>query len=386
MTRHAQWRNAAIVVGVTLVALLPVFFPRPFIEATAPRGIAAALAYTIALALPVAAGGLVWTLLPGPRRAGAILFWFIVAAQLTMVHYRLIDRGWYFGDISNLTWQVDLNNAVVRRDPSVIPHSYRFLPDSVLQLLETLTGNFVYSRTVYRLTFGFLLVYAIWRFARFWLSEGGAHAVVLVYALSYPITIAIYAGQPTDPMSHLSFVAAFVALESGAFLYFALAVVIGALAKETVVALLGYYLLFHWPRDRDGWVRFGAASAASLAVLAGTRLPVAGRVSYSAVSGVPVEHIRDNLLAYEHWGPQFLFSVGLLLPFVVLGWRRAPLTPRRLTLFLLPVLFVSSTLFSWLHEARNWVPVIVPMAVIAWSYVAPETAFASRGADRDTSS
>ena len=377
--RNVHYRNAVIVVGATVIALLPVFFPRVFIEARAPQGLAAVLAYALALALPVGAAWLVWTLLPAPRRALDILFWFVVAAQLLVVHYRVVDKGRYFQVRTNTEWQELSNDMVVRREPNVTPHCYRFLPDSVLQMLQTLTGSFLYSRTVYRLTFGFLLLFGIWRFARFWLSEGGAHAVVLLYALIYPIAIWTYAGQPTDWLSHLSFVVSFLALESGVFVYFALAVTIGALAKETVVAMLGYYLLFHRPRDLRGWLAFGITTAVSLALVVGARLSVprgeAG-FSYWDISGVGFEQLRWNLGAWRIWGPEFLCTVGLLVPFVVRGWRRAPLTPRRLTLFLLPVLFISSTMFSYLHEARNWVPVIVPMAVIAWMGLVAESASA----------
>lgn len=367
-------RNATVVVGLTIVALLPMFAPRAFVSATPPTGLAAVVAYALALLVPCAAAVAAWRLVPAPsgrRKAVLILLFSILAAHLTLLHLRLVDQASYFPGQGNTQWQAEMNDANVTRDPTAIPHSYRFLPDSLVQLFETLTGSFVFSRTVYRVTFGFLLLLAIHRFATIYLSQTGALVVVLLYCLAYPVTIWAYAGQLNDPLSHLSFVVAFLALESGAFVYFLLAVAIGALAKESVVAMLGYYLLFHGPRDRKFWGRFCLAAVVSLAVVVGSRMSVApGGFSYSKVSGVTLDHITANLAAYPLWVPQLVFSVGIFLPFVVLGWRGAPSTPRRLTAFMLPVLLVSSVLFSWLHEARNYVPVMVPMAVITCGYLA----------------
>ena len=166
-----------------------------------------------------------------------------------------------------------------------------------------------------------------------------------------------YAGQLVDPMSHLSFVLSFILLESGLFVYFLLCVAVGIVAKESVVAMLGYYLLFHRHRETHFWKKFAVASLVCGAVLVGSRLLVLERgFGYTDISGVGVGHSKDNLMQYGEWGIPLLLAVGSFLPFVVLGWRHAHPTLRRLTVYLLPALFLSSTVSSWLHEVRNFVP------------------------------
>ena len=88
--------------------------------------------------------------------------------------------------------------------------------------------------------------------------------------------------------------------------------------------------------------------------------------TYKSISGVDFTHIRENLFENQSiWVPQVLFTVGIMMPFYVLSWKSSRKELRNLVLFLLPILFISSTVFSWLYEARNFIPVFVPMAIIA---------------------
>jgi hypothetical protein len=174
-----------------------------------------------------------------PRgRVYLLLLFSVLSAFLTWGHYLEVDSGQYFEEMTNTEWQQMINDAAVRRDARFLPHSYRFLPDSFTQWIETLTGSFLYARTLYRWTFCLLLLFAIHRFALLFTSNVASFASVLLYALVYRMTLTDYAGQLVDPASHLSFVAAFLALEIGVFPYFVLAVAVGTLAKETVLALL----------------------------------------------------------------------------------------------------------------------------------------------------
>jgi hypothetical protein len=47
-------------------------------------------------------------------------------------------------------------------------------------------------------------------------------------------------------MSHLSFILAFIFIETDQFVYLVLTVTIRCLAKETIIAMAGYYVLFRW--------------------------------------------------------------------------------------------------------------------------------------------
>lgn len=61
----------------------------------------------------------------------------------------------------------------------------------------------------------------------------------------------------------------------------------------------------------------------------------------------------------------FLLTAGALIPFLAVGCRSTPRPLKQTALFLLPVLFLSSLLFSWLDESRNYMPVVFVFAVIA---------------------
>jgi hypothetical protein len=92
---------------------------------------------------------------------------------------------------------------------------------------------------------------------------------------------------------------------------------------------------------------------------------------YKSISGVDLSHFKENLFENKSvWVPQIVYTIGILMPFYILSWKIARKELRNLVLFLLPILFISNTMFSWLYEARNLIPVFIPMAIIAVNYLA----------------
>lgn len=362
--------SVVAVLAVTAISLVPLLDPELFTPSGERSAWLGLLGTLLALLVPAAALALSWWLLRDVRPAGSrillLLLLAIGAALLTEIHRTTIDNGVYLGQrISNTEWQLLVQGWVLHLEPGAIPHSYRFLPNAFTALIEFLSGSYLFARWIYRATFGLLLLVAIFRYARLYTNSGTSLIAVLLYALVYPITIRYYAGQLADPMSHLSFVIAFIALEIGSVPLLVLTIGIGALAKESVVAMLGLYALLGRRNDPAFWRNLALASLVGAAAVAIPRLVVtSASFDYGSVAGVGLGHLLNNLRDYYHWGPQVLFSVGVFVPFVVLGWRRAPLSLRRLILYLVPVLLVSSLMFSWLREARNYVPLIVPMAII----------------------
>ena len=63
--------------------------------------------------------------------------------------------------------------------------------------------------------------------------------------------------------------------------------------------------------------------------------------------------------------PMSVSYTHLFLPFLAIGWDRTPAVLKRLALFLLPSLFLSSLVFGWLYETRNFMPLVSVLAVIA---------------------
>ncbi len=183
------------------------------------------------------------------------------------------------------------------------------------------------------------------------------------------MTFEWYAGQLTDPPSHLSFVLAFIFLETEEFAFLLTTLVIGSLAKETVLALSGYYILFCRKRNRYR-VKAVCLGAAALASYLGVRYCVLhSSMQYQDISGVNASHMLENLRD-ERW-PEVV-SLTLLGPiyFLVLSWKDTPGSLKRLYFYLLITLFVSSVWFSWLVETRNFVPAVIVLAVIAARFCA----------------
>jgi hypothetical protein len=232
--------------------------------------------------------------------------------------------------------------------------------------------NFAAARDIYRLVFMLLLFYALYRYARLYTSYLGAILSMVLVAAVYPVSFEHYAGQLTDPLSHLSFLLAFIFLETGAFAAFLTTLLIGSMAKETVLALAGYYVLF-CRGSRDFRLKAAVVCVATVIAYFGVRLPVQkGQMTYQQISGVSLDHVPSNWAdtgVDPNGRTLFLVTAGAFLPFVLLGWKDTPRSLRSMTLFLLPILFTSSLFFSWLHEARNYMPVVFVLAVVAARYL-----------------
>ncbi len=91
-------------------------------------------------------------------------------------------------------------------------------------------------------------------------------------------------------------------------------------------------------------------------------------LGYREVSGVGLEQVSRNLREPDSF-PLFLLTAGALIPFLALGWSTTAASLKRMALFLLPVLLVSSLFFSWLVETRNFMPLVFVLAVVAGGFL-----------------
>jgi hypothetical protein len=310
-----------------------------------------------------------------PRLALALVFLvFLLAAIVNQMHKTIVDYGVPHSNNknqSNLMWQVEFHNYVINMMPGALPHSYRFLPNAIVRWMEIGGFSFEAARNLYRVYFGLLIFYALYRFARLYTDYRGAIIAMLLTAVIYPASFIHYAGQLTDPLSHLSFLLCYIFLEIQDFPFFLSSMLIGALAKETVLALAGYYVLFSRKEKRYP-VKALAACVCGAAMYFGVRLLVLkGTMGYRNVSGVGLEQVAKNW--HEPlWRNLFLLTAGALVPLVVLAWGKTPRPLKNLTLFVFPVIFVSSLLFSWLVETRNFMPVVFILSVIAGNFLSKE--------------
>jgi len=307
----------------------------------------------------------------GSRRAFAVVFLvFLLSSFVNNVHNFYVDRASnYIATIPNEALQEQLQQSVTRLSPTDVPHSYRFLPNAMVFWLQLGGVRFDAARDLYRLLVGLLLFYAIYRFANLYTTSPGAIVAMLLVCAVYPISFEFYIGQLTDPLSHLSFVLAFLFLETGDFAALLTVLLIGSLAKETVLALAGFYALFSRKQERH-FAKAVALCLACLVICLAVRLFVLhGALHYGQVSGTAPQHIVENWRDTK-WRQLFLITAGAYLPFLVLGWRDTPLILKRLALYLMPVLFLSSLLFGWLSETRNFMPVVFVLAVVAARFLA----------------
>lgn len=300
----------------------------------------------------------------------------VILAVVTLVscylHHVFVDHGHYFGMMENTEWQLSLQRDVVRLSPAVLPHSYRFLPNALVYWFQMAGVDFNIASQVYRVLVGLVLFYALYRFARRYTTHKGAMLAVVLAGLVYPVSFVEYAGQLTDPLSHLSFLLAFLFLETGDFPLFLTTLLIGSLAKETVLGMMGFYLLFCW-KERRFALKAVVLCVACLGAYIGVRMYVLhGAMQYNQVSGVGIEHLRNNMRRTS-WIPHFLLTAGAYAPFLFLGWRTTPLILKRLSFYLLAVLFLSSWFFSWLSEGRNFMPLVFVLSVVAARFIVAQS-------------
>jgi len=359
---------------ITFIFLLPIFF-RPFF-AHPINSKYHPIFKALLLSIPIFTVLICYHIkieLPSKKISLFILL-TLISFVLLDIHYIYIDSqsqysSHYFDHISNPQWQIEIHRGILALDPKILPHSYRFLPNSLTRVFEFLTGDFSYARALYRYTFMFLLLFSIYYYARLFYSHERALLSVFIYAMIYPISIRFYAGQLTDPISHLLFVWSFIFLQLDCFVYFCLSILIGLLAKETILVMPIYYVLIRM-KDKKRWAQGGILLALGISIIFIIRIMVTSNdLTYKNISGVEVSHVLRNLSYFDLWGRQVGFTIGILLPFFVLAWRTTRKELKHLVGFLLPVLLISNVIFSWVHETRNLIPVVIPMAIIASDYL-----------------
>jgi hypothetical protein len=304
------------------------------------------------------------------RRLGIALVFLILLLTCVVnnVHQANVDDSNNYIASGNTQWQENMQQRIMLLDLGTIPHAYRFLPNSIVRWMEIAGLDYPSARGLYRLLAGLLLFYALYRYARLYTGFTGAILAMVLSAAIFPVSFQHYAGQLTDPLSHLSFVLALIFLETGDFAWLLTTLLIGSLAKETVLAMAGYYVLFG-RHDRSYPAKAVTLAGSSLAVYFGVRMWVLGRVmDYKSASDVTPEHIAENW-RMPTWPPVFLLTACALLPFLFFGWKETSVSLKRQVFFLFPVLVVSSLIFSWLAESRNFMPLVFVLSVVAGGYL-----------------
>jgi hypothetical protein len=119
-------------------------------------------------------------------------------------------------------------------------------------------------------------------------------------------------------------------------------------------------------KDKRHYIKAVTLVLASGAVMVGIRLAITPDFAYKNISGAgTVSHVLANLSACHIWARPVFFTIGIMMPFVWVSWKSSPAPVKRLVLFLLPILVLTNIAFSWIEETRNYIPAIIPMALMA---------------------
>jgi hypothetical protein len=367
---------------VAAISLPPLLLERPEVKPVEPYAspiLAWAGKAVVLVAMFAAIRVAVWA-------AGADDPWAIwLEMPLVLMAVLLTAWHWYWRDrLPGLAaWQRDMYFDILnhRRDA---PHNFRALPYGFARALEHVTGDWTFACLAYRWFFTYWFVWGCYRFARLWLPALPALVTLVPVGLLYPLSVAFYWGQLTDPLSHALFVLAFIyAVQDRAALLGA-ALALGVLAKETVVLMVPAYWACYW---RGGWPPLEKAAAlgtACVIAFLAARVPLGWSPGYGQLNGTEGLMVRDNLgigvppdRPYQPAAPiyhNYLHPALFVLPFVPFiarGWRRLDGRLKALCLTLTPLLLLSNLCFGWMYESRNYMPILPLLATAAVLGVVP---------------
>ncbi len=267
---------------------------------------------------------------------------------------------------------------------SFVPHVYRPLPYGFARFLEVLTGDWHFACWSYRWFFTYWFLWASWTFCRRYLRPSTACAVVGWMVLLYPFSLWYYAGQLTDPMSHALFVLGLIYIVTDQWWPLLFSLALGAAAKETAAVLILGYWACKW---RGGLLSFAKGLGLLLGFIGAylaVRLP-AGWLqsltneaslfqSINATSGLMIWRnlqVRTDWVAYRLRGIESyllpVLFVGPFVPGIMRNWMRIDRCLRTLAVSVTPLVVASSLCFSWLREARNYMPLVPLLASAAIS-------------------
>lgn len=303
-----------------------------------------------------------------PRAARNMALFAVLAAWMTFMHWIEVDRI-----AVSRQWQQTIYLQQFNGDYEA-PHNYRPMPQGFVCLVEHISHDWGFACISYRWFFTLWFLWASYRLARRYLEPNRALVILVPIALLYPLSILLYRGQLTDPLSHTLFVLAFLYLLEDRPLALAAALGLGIFAKETAAIVAPAYLACYWQRGARAWFITAALGAVCLAAYLAARLPLGWRFGADSINGVGLV-IAPNLgytspyaiLPIPVWQNLLhpLLFVGSFIPFIIRRWQYIHPRLRALFLVVTPLLLLSNLCFGWLYESRNYMPLVPLLATMA---------------------
>jgi hypothetical protein len=316
---------------------------------------------------------------PDEPSAGRVwLLAAFLAALATAWH-----ADWVDSIPAHARWQRTIYTDILRGKAEA-PHQYRALPYGFTRAVEWLSGDWRFACLAYRWFFTAWFLWAWYRFARLFHTPGRALATLAAFPLYYPLSVAYYRGQLTDPLSHCLFAAALIYAVRDCPVRLGLALALGVLAKETVVLMVPTYAACQAWRGWRTLKRTAGLGAVCVATFLAARLPLGWRPGYEALNGTNGLMVTSNLgigpPLYESDVPMVmnyihpLLFVGVFVPVVAARCQETDGRLKALFLVLVPLLLASSLCFGWLYESRNYMPLLPLLTTMVIGPTAPLTA------------
>jgi hypothetical protein len=371
-------------VGLLLVAALalpPLLLERPEVRPVEPYStditawaakvvVLAAMFASIRLAVVLAAHDdpwAIWVELPLVLLAGLMTAW----------HWYHLDGVAFYGG-----WQYDLYFKIFNHTQEP-PHLFRALPYGFARSLERFTGDWAFACVAYRWFFTYWFIWGCYRFARLWHPAALALLTLIPIGVLYPLSVAYYWGQLTDPLSHALLVFALVWTVRDRTALLGASLALGVLAKETAVLMVPVYWLCYWRGGLRPLLRAAGLGLVCVAAFLAARLPFAWTLGYDKINGTQGLMILDNLgfprppdWPYQPGAPVYqlylqpaLFVLPFV-PFIAWGWQRIDYRLRVMCLTLTPLLLASNLCFGWMYESRNYMP-LLPLLGTAALFAVP---------------
>jgi hypothetical protein len=364
---------------VAVLSLAPLLLERPPVEPVAPYSsalVAWASKGVVLAAMFAAIGVAAWAAGAADRAAlWVALPLVLMAGLMTARHWERIDRLDF-----QAGWQREMYYDILNQRREA-PHQFRPLPYGFARSLEHVTGDRTFACLAYRWFFTYWFLWGCYRFARLWHPPVLSFLTLLPVGLLYQWSIKYYWGQLTDPLSHSLFVLAFLFAVRDRTALLGVLLVLGILAKETVILMVPAYWACYW---RGGWRPLLKAVGLGLVCVAAflaARLPYGWYPGYEKLNGTERLMVCDNLgigepyytsLAppWENYLHPALFVLPFV-PFIAWGWRRLDGRLKALCLVLTPLLLLSNLCFGWLYESRNYMPLLPLLGTAALFALAP---------------
>ena len=311
-------------------------------------------------------------------RSWVVLPLLLMTALMTAWHAYFKDSDPHLVDWQHETYYDILNHR------GEAPHPFRPLPYGFVRSLEHITGDWQFSCLAYRGFFTWWFVWCCYRFARLWHPPKRALWTLLPVVLLYPLSVAYYWGQLTDPLNHALFVLALICVVQDRWLLLAATIALAVPAKETVLLVVPTYFVCTYcsgQRVIESGAKTAVVGAAAMLAFLAVRLPLGWRPGHEDINGVSGLMIGTNLgigqpIAYssEPLWVNYLHPAVFVLPFVpflVWGWKRIDIRLKAICLTLTPLVLLSNLCFGWLYESRNYMPLLSPLATAALFAFAP---------------